>query len=117
LNVCACSSGILLLLQVAVFAGDRHCVTALACSHDSQFLAAGYHNGVVRVFDVSSGECTVTFSGHRTQVSALNFDAAGMQLVSGGLVSLDYVGCAAFYCICADDSLIEPNQCMLLIFW
>jgi WD40 repeat protein len=77
------------LLQVAVFGGDRHCVTALACSCDSKFLAAGYHNGVVRVFDVSTGECTVTFSGHRTQVSALNFDAAGMQLVSGGLVSID----------------------------
>jgi len=73
-----------------VFAGDRHLVTALARSNNSQHLSAGYHNGAVSVFDVTTGECVVTFSGHRSQVSSLNFDTAGMQLVSGGLVSFTF---------------------------
>jgi len=72
---------------VAVFAGDQQSVTSLACSHDSLQLAVGYRDGAVRVFDVASGDCTVTFNGHRTQVSALSYDAQSMRLVSGGLVS------------------------------
>jgi len=61
-------------------------VTSLASSHDSTQLAVGYRDGSVRVFDVASGDCTVTFNGHRTQVSTLNYDAHSMRLVSGGLV-------------------------------
>ena len=61
-------------------------MTSLASSHDSSQLAVGYRDGAVRIFDVASGECTVTFNGHRTQVSALNYDAHSMRLVSGGLV-------------------------------
>jgi len=58
----------------------------LASSHDSSQLAVGYRDGAIRVFDIASGDCTVTFNGHRTQVSALNYDDHSMRLVSGGLV-------------------------------
>ena len=71
---------------MAVFAGDQQSVTSLARSHDSSQLAVGYRDGVVRLFDVASGECMVTFNGHRTQVSTLNYDVHSMRLVSGGLV-------------------------------
>jgi len=71
---------------VAAFAGDQQSVTSLAASHDSSQLAVGYRDGVVRVFDVASGDCTVAFSGHCTQVSTLAYDAHSMRLVSGGLV-------------------------------
>jgi len=46
-------------------------------------LAVGYEDGVVRLFDLNSGECLVTFSGHKSPITCLAFDANGMRLVSG----------------------------------
>lgn len=47
-------------------------------------LAAGYANGVIRIFDVNSSELRVTLSGHSTGVNCLSFDDEGMKLASGG---------------------------------
>ena len=68
--------------------GERHRVTALSKSPDGCHLAVGYENGAVKVFDVTTRECAVTFSGHKSAVSSLHYDAHGMRLVSGGLVNI-----------------------------
>ena len=52
-------------------------------SPNNRQLAVGYEDGVVRLFDLNSGECLVTFSGHKSAVTCLAFDTDGMRLVSG----------------------------------
>lgn len=37
----------------------------------------------VRVWDLGSGQCTATFSGHKKAVTALRYDASGALLASG----------------------------------
>lgn len=52
-------------------------------SPNNRQIAVGYEDGVVRLFDLNSGECLVTFSGHKSAVTCLAFDSDGMRLVSG----------------------------------
>ena len=61
-------------------------VSALAARPDGAQLAVGYTDGVVRLFDLQTAESTVVFSGHKSAVTALNYDANGMRLVSGSKV-------------------------------
>lgn len=63
--------------------GEKHCVTVLKTSPNNRQIAVGYEDGVVRLFDLNSGECLVTFSGHKSAVTCLSFDTDGMRLVSG----------------------------------
>ena len=72
-----------LLLQILTLLGEKHCVTVLKTSPNNNQLAVGYEDGVVRLFDLGSGECTVTFSGHKSPVNCLTFDTDGMRLASG----------------------------------
>ena len=58
----------------------------LAASPTGKHLAAGYHNGDIKIFDIKSGEDLVTFSGHKTAISSLVFDSQGMLLASGSRV-------------------------------
>lgn len=37
----------------------------------------------IRLWDLDSGECAATFSGHRKEVSALRFSRSGALLASG----------------------------------
>jgi U3 small nucleolar RNA-associated protein 12 len=46
-------------------------------------VAAGYNDGSIRLFDPWTGECEVTFTGHKTAVISLAFDRPGLRLVSG----------------------------------
>jgi U3 small nucleolar RNA-associated protein 12 len=55
----------------------------LKTSPNNRQIAVGYEDGVVRLFDLNSGECLVTFSGHKSAVTSLSFDIEGMRLVSG----------------------------------
>ena len=71
---------------MATLEGKKHEVTALAKSPDKRHLAVGYNNGTINIFDLYSGEVTVAFSGHKTAISALNYDDDGMRLVSGSKV-------------------------------
>lgn len=64
---------------------DKHQVTVLATSPVDRTLAVGFRNGSLRVFDLKSQEICVTFNGHRSPVSCLNFDPLGARLVSGGM--------------------------------
>jgi U3 small nucleolar RNA-associated protein 12 len=55
----------------------------LKTSPNNRQIAVGYEDGVVRLFDLNSGECLVTFSGHKSAATCLSFDIEGMRLVSG----------------------------------
>lgn len=71
---------------MTILEGDRHEVTRLAKSPDNKNLAVGYSDGSIRLFNLGTGESDVTLSGHKSAVSALNYDSAGMRLVSGAKV-------------------------------
>ncbi|EFJ52522.1 hypothetical protein VOLCADRAFT_79148 [Volvox carteri f. nagariensis] len=76
-------------------------VTVLCCAPGSATIAAGYSDGTVRLWDYLSGECSVTFRGHKTAVSCLRYNGGGSLLVSGGrdtdLVVWDVVGETGLY--------------------
>jgi len=63
-------------------------VTTLACYHGghprTSLISVGYANGLIRVFEYETGILRVTFTGHRTAISALAFDRDGSRLASGG---------------------------------
>lgn len=61
-------------------------MTKIAASPDRQHIAIGYSDGKVCVYNISSGEVTITFSGHKSAVTALSYDHGGLRLVSGGKV-------------------------------
>ncbi len=75
-----------LFLQLATLEGENHEVTILAASSDKLHLAVGYADGAIRVFNILTGEVAVTFSGHKSAVTALNYDCDGVRLVSGSKV-------------------------------
>lgn len=55
----------------------------------------------IRLWDLGSGECSATFSGHRKEVSALRFSRSGALLASGSkdtdVVVWDVAGEAGLY--------------------
>mmetsp|Transcript_32735 Transcript_32735/g.72312 ORF Transcript_32735/g.72312 Transcript_32735/m.72312 type:complete len:987 (-) Transcript_32735:326-3286(-) len=76
-------------------------VTILARSPQGPKVAAGYSDGCIRIWDTSSGECNVTFKGHKAAVTALRFNASGSHLASGSkdtdLIMWDVVGETGLY--------------------
>ncbi|CAK7200532.1 beta transducin [Sporothrix eucalyptigena] len=59
-------------------------VTALAASGvDGDVVAVGYEDGSVRLWDARMATVMVSFNGHRSAVTHLAFDAAGVRLASG----------------------------------
>ncbi|KHJ98018.1 hypothetical protein OESDEN_02002 [Oesophagostomum dentatum] len=59
--------------------------TCVKLSRDKRWLAAGYADGVIRLFDRSSSESScVIFSGHKKGVNCLEFSDDGLTLASGG---------------------------------
>ena len=59
-------------------------VTCISASPaDSRVLAVGYSDGSIRLWDVGTREEDVTFTGHKTAVTCLDWDPAGLRLVSG----------------------------------
>uniref|UniRef100_A0A0N5AJ03 WD_REPEATS_REGION domain-containing protein n=1 Tax=Syphacia muris TaxID=451379 RepID=A0A0N5AJ03_9BILA len=69
-------------------------VTALKFSNDKRFLAIGYSDGVIRIFDrkniyilmrINLADIPViTFAGHKTGVNCIAFSRDGLMLASGG---------------------------------
>jgi WD40 repeat protein len=59
-------------------------VGAVAFSADGGTLAAGFSDGVIRLWDIASGELRVTFSGHVGAVRRLAFTPGGRTLASLG---------------------------------
>ncbi|VDK49468.1 unnamed protein product [Anisakis simplex] len=62
------------------------CVTTLKFSTNRRFLAVGYADGVIRLFDRKNedGQVYATFAGHKTGVNCLAFSHDGLLLASGG---------------------------------
>ncbi|XP_033635246.1 WD repeat-containing protein 3-like [Asterias rubens] len=70
--------------KMMVLHGDKSSeVSILAKSPQAQTLAVGYADGTVKLFSLATGEMTVTFSGHKSAVTALGFDKDGLRLASG----------------------------------
>jgi U3 small nucleolar RNA-associated protein 12 len=72
-----------MFLQALVLPGGKYEVTHLASSPNKKYLAAGYSDGTVNVFDLKSGDNVTSFSGHRGAVTCLAYDAEGHRLASG----------------------------------
>ena len=95
-------------------------------------IAVGYLDGSLRLFDISQqpngvNELTsyLTFNGHKTAITTLNFDSSGVRLVSGSkdtdLVLWDLVGESGLYRLKGHKSPINKavfmNSCNVLITW
>lgn len=58
-------------------------VNAIAFSPDSSLLASGSKDNTIRVWDVASGHCTGTLTGHTGEVRSVAFSPGGARLASG----------------------------------
>lgn len=57
----------------------------------------GYYNGTIRIYELVSGTEVVTFSGHKSAVTALAYDEQGMQLASGAKVCIGRILVCPFW--------------------
>ena len=64
--------------------GATPAVTCIARAPGSSLVAAGAADGSVRLFNLDDGSSDVLLKGHRSEVTALRFNADGSLLVSGG---------------------------------
>ena len=71
-------------------------VTHLCFHHPTNLIAAGYADGSIKIWDVSSQSVLMTFEGHKSSISQLKFDRSGTRLVSGSndasIILWDLVG-------------------------
>lgn len=66
--------------------GEKSAVTALAANPNKRYLAVGYSDGIVQVYDLKSAEIISIFSGHRFEITVLAYDTFGHKLASGSKV-------------------------------
>ncbi|CAJ0575537.1 unnamed protein product, partial [Mesorhabditis spiculigera] len=74
--------------KVASLSESEKQVTCLRLSHNKQFLAIGYSDGAIRLFNRQAedqNECIV-FMGHKKGVNCLAFSHDGLTLASGGKI-------------------------------
>ncbi|CAK4030866.1 U3 small nucleolar RNA-associated 12 [Lecanosticta acicola] len=63
---------------------NRSAVTCISqCHVQPDLLAVGYTDGSIRIWDALSGQIVVSFNGHRSAVTLLQFDREGSRLASG----------------------------------
>lgn len=58
-------------------------VRALAYAPNGRSLASGSDDATVRLWQIPSGECSVTLASHKDRIRALSFDSEGQHLISG----------------------------------
>ncbi|CCE62237.1 hypothetical protein TPHA_0C00810 [Tetrapisispora phaffii CBS 4417] len=58
-------------------------VTYLEYHDETNLLAAGYADGVIKIWDLMSKTVLLSFSGHKSGVTILKFDSTGTRLMSG----------------------------------
>lgn len=71
-------------------------INSLAYEQLSNIVAAGYSDGSIKIWDMTSGSVLINFEGHRSAVTMLKFDRSGTRLVSGSrdtsIIVWDLVG-------------------------
>lgn len=65
----------------------KNTVVKLATNPDGKRLAVGYSDGVVNTFDLTTGDITETYQGHRSAITALSYNSECDMLASGSKVS------------------------------
>lgn len=73
-----------------MLSGEKICVTRLAASPNKRHIAVGYADGTVKIFDLISGENVSVFVGHKSEITALAYDAFGTRLATGSKVRMFY---------------------------
>ncbi|KAG0668478.1 beta transducin [Maudiozyma exigua] len=58
-------------------------VTYLKYHKDTNLLAVGYADGVIKVWDLMSKSVLLSFNGHKSAITTLEFDVTGTRLISG----------------------------------
>lgn len=71
-----------------MLSGEKICVTRLAASPNKRHIAVGYADGTVKIFDLTSGENVNVFVGHKSEITALAYDAFGTRLATGSKVRM-----------------------------
>lgn len=66
--------------------GEKASVTSLCANPNKRDLAVGYNDGIVQVYDVKAAEIISIFSGHRSEITTLAYDAFGHKLATGSKV-------------------------------
>ena len=65
------------------FQGHTSAVNAVSLSADGRFLASGSRDGMVRLWEVSSGRCLHILQDHANSIESVSLSADGRFLVSG----------------------------------
>lgn len=58
-------------------------VTYLRHHKETDLLAVGYADGIIKVWDLMSKSVLLSFSGHKSAITVLRFDTTGTRLISG----------------------------------
>lgn len=71
-------------------------VSYLAYHEINNIIAAGYNDGSIKIWDISSNSVIINFEGHKSPITQLKFDKSGTRLVSGSndttIIMWDLVG-------------------------
>ncbi|XP_042900254.1 WD repeat-containing protein 3 isoform X1 [Parasteatoda tepidariorum] len=67
-----------------VLAGEKSNVTCFVVDNGCRNITVGYADGKIKVFDLKTGRCEVSFLGHKSAVSCLTYENKGSNLASGG---------------------------------
>lgn len=71
-------------------------VSYLTHHEATNIVAAGYNDGSIKVWDLTSGSVMITFQGHKSAITVLKFDTSGTRLISGSsdssIILWDLVG-------------------------
>ena len=57
-------------------------ITSLACAPEKNYLAAGYADGSVRIWDIATRKCVHSLEGHMREVTAIAFSPGATRMVS-----------------------------------
>ncbi len=69
--------------SIQTLQGHSKAVVGISLSSDGKFLAGGYADSTIILWDALSGLKMATFTGHKGQVTSLDFSPDGKQLISG----------------------------------